>query len=900
MATNTRTARRQKKQKQKKPLWKNIMKAILLAIVACAVVIGGIFIYFIATAPKLDPEKLDVPYSTQFYDKEGNQFADKGEENRIKINYDDVPQELIDAVTATEDVRFFKHKGIDMRRIAGAVKANIQRGFGAEGASTITQQVVEQMFLTPDKSLKIKVQEQWLALKLEREYTKEEIMEMYLNKIFYGSNAYGVAKAAEVYFDKEDLHDLTLLESAMLAGLPQRPTAYNPFENPEYMQDRVDTVLKLMVRHGKITQEEADEARDTEVSSVLTDKKPAASPHFTFLQKVEDELEEKLDGVNVNSAGLKVYTTLDTKAQEQVELLLSDAEDNPIAYPDDEMQAGMTVLDTKTGEIRAIGGGRDRQTGDLNYAFKAPRQPGSIFKPLLAYGPAIEYEKYSTYHQINDDQPYDYGGDHKIRNWNRQYQGWMSMRYALEQSLNVPAVKTFDEIGMDRGKEFAEGLGIEFDKDQLTIGEAIGGSSTNTTTVEMAGAYSAFGNEGIYTEPYTVTKVEFPDGSVVDLKPESEAAMSDYTAYMVTDMLKSVVQNGTGTLANIPELPVAGKTGTTNVAEKEGSNNSWFTGYTTNYTISIWTGYDDANKILSDTKVPHALFKETMRHISEGEETADFEKPDSVVEVNVEKGSNPPALASDNTPSGNAVTELFVKGTEPSKVSEKFEKIDPVSGLTAKYNEDKQEIEIDWSYDDDADVQFEVSYNVDGGDKKSATTTDDHSATISSVEEGKTYTVEVVAVDQESGAKSDPATASVETGDEEDEELPGVDNLSASYNESDSTIEATWNYDGPSASFEVKVNGNTETVDANSIKVSGATPGKTYTIQVTPVADDARGPTKETSITVEEENDGDNNDESDEDEEDEEEEDEETPPEDEEETPPDDNPEDEPETNSEA
>src|SRR5699024_6525048 len=221
------------------------------------------------------------------------------EENRTKIEYDDIPDVLIDAVVATEDSRFFEHSGIDVRRIGGAIKANITRGFGAEGASTITQQVVENMFLTPEKSIKLKVQEQWLALKLEREFTKEQILEMYLNKIFYGNNAYGVAKASEVYFGKEDLHDLTLIESAMLAGLPQRPTAYNPFENPELMQERVQTVLKLMVRHGKITQEEADEANAIDVASVLTDKKPNTTPYNAFVQKVNDELNRKLDGVDI-------------------------------------------------------------------------------------------------------------------------------------------------------------------------------------------------------------------------------------------------------------------------------------------------------------------------------------------------------------------------------------------------------------------------------------------------------------------------------------------------------------------------------------------------------------------------------------------------------------------------
>src|SRR5690625_3335241 len=250
--------------------------------VICLVIgigVGIVFGYYIATAPKLDIDELDVPYASEFYNKDGELFADIYDENRTKIQYDDLPDVLIDAVIATEDARFFEHSGIDLRRIGGAIKANIQHGFGSEGASTITQQVVENMFLTPEKTIKLKVQEQWLALQLEREFSKEEILEMYLNKIFYGNNAYGVGKAAEVYFGIEDLHDLTLVQAAMLAGLPQRPSAYNPFENPELMEGRVDTVLTLMVRHGKITEQEANDARSIDVATVLTDKKPATLPY---------------------------------------------------------------------------------------------------------------------------------------------------------------------------------------------------------------------------------------------------------------------------------------------------------------------------------------------------------------------------------------------------------------------------------------------------------------------------------------------------------------------------------------------------------------------------------------------------------------------------------------------
>src|SRR5690625_3170815 len=319
------------------------------------------------------------------------------------------------------------------------------------------------------------------------------------------------------------------------------------------------------------------------------------------------------------------------------------------------MLTRMAIVDTKTGAIRAIGGSRNRETAfGSNYGIEANRHPGSTVKPITAYGPAIEYNKWSTYHQINDDAPYNIG-DNAIPNWNRQYQGWMSMRYALEQSLNVPALKTLEETGYDQAQDFAENVGIKFKDDEMWIGDAIGSTGTNASPLQLAGAFSAFGNAGIYTEPYAVTKVEFPDGSVVDLTPESEAAMSDYTAYMITDMLKGVLSSGTGTRANIPELPVAGKTGSTNPDGKSGVNNSWFAGYTTNYSIAIWTGYEKNDQIMETTQIPHELFTNTMRELSKDVETEDFIKPDSVVEVDVEKGSNPPALASPLTSEDNIV-----------------------------------------------------------------------------------------------------------------------------------------------------------------------------------------------------------------------------------------------------
>lgn len=868
----TRTARREQQMKQKKngkkkngkkkPLFKKILLIIGILILLMGIGVGSVVGYYIATAPDLDVEKLSDPFSAQVLDMNGDVFAELGDTKRTKIEYNDLPQVLIDAVTATEDARFFEHHGIDLRRLAGAVRGNIVNGFGSEGASTITHQVVEQSFLTPEKKLSLKIQEQWLALKLERKFSKEQILEMYLNKIFYGSGAYGVAKAAEIYFGKTDLHDLTLIEAAILAGLPQRPTAYNPYENPDLTEGRVDTVLKLMVRHGKITQQEADEAREVDITSLLAGKKPSSTPYEAFIQKVEDEVHEKVDGANIYTDGLKIHTTLDPHAQEYVEFLLTDSEDNPISYPDDELQAGMAVLDTKTGEIRAIGGSRNNEgIRGYNYAYNNNgRQAGSTIKPIVAYGPAIENNQWSTYHQINDDKPYPIAGtDKEIRNWNRSYQGWLSMRSALAQSLNVPAVKALEETGFDNAKKFAEGLGIEFANDQITIGDAIGGTQTSVTPLQLAGAFRAFGNEGIYNEPYAVTEVEFPNGQSVDLRPKSEAVMSDYTAYMITDMLKSAVtaSNATGRDANIPDLPMAGKTGTTNLEGQSGANNSWFSGYTTNFTISIWTGYNENNKIIENTKVPHALFKHTMTELSKDIDTPDFEMPDSVVEVEVERGTNPPMLPSPLTPSTNIVKELFVKGHEPSKKSEKFDKLDPVSNLSAQYNSDNESINVSWDYSDDLDVSYEVSASVDGGEMKVLSTTEETSLEISDIEADAEYVIQVVVVSNEdSSSRSDPASVKVTI---DAEEIPAVESLSASFDEGRGIIDVDWSYDGPPAAFEVDVNGQTQTVNSAGLEISGVQTGS-YTITVTPIGTsgsldgvrgDSRSVTQDVNITEE-------------------------------------------------
>lgn len=845
MAENrqTRTARRKQKKSKKKPIWKKIFLAIAILIIAIGLGVAGLFTYYIATAPEIDTSKLSDPFSSKVYDKDGELIADLGQYKRTKVEFDDLPDVLIDAVTATEDARFFEHPGIDLRRIGGAIIGNIKNGFGSEGASTITQQVVERSFLEHDKKLKTKVQEQWLALKLEKEFSKEEILEMYLNKIFYGAGAYGVAKAAEIYFGKTDLHELTLPEAAILAGLPQRPTAYNPFVNPDLTKNRMKTVLDLMVRHDKITPEQRDEALEVDIPSLLVDNRPESNPYDAFIQQVEKEVEEKLDGADIYSEGLKIYTTLDKNAQDYVELLLSNSENNPISYPNDDLHAGIVVIDSKSGAIRAIGGDRNYQNG-WNYAIQGGSQAGSAFKPIIAYGPAIEYNKISTYHQINDDKPFEIAGtDQAVRNWNRKYQGWMSARYALQESLNVPTIKLFLEVDTNKVKEFANNLGIEFANGQPQLTDAIGGHETVVNPLQLAGAYQPFGNEGIRYEPYAVTKVEFPDGRTVELTPEPEVAMSDYTAYMISDMLKDALAYGSsGGPARIPGLPVAAKTGTTNLEDVAGAKDSWLAGYTTNYTTAIWVGYDESKRTMDDEKwIAHSLFKQLMTNLHQGIETPDFVKPDSVVEVAVEKGTNPPALPSEYTPESEIVTELFVKGTEPTKTSDKYDKLDPVKNLVAEYIEENNTIRVEWEYDSEADVSFEISASVDEGEMQVLSSTEEHGIEITEVTPGSEYTIQVVVFSNENEeSRSEPQTVTITLEGEEGNEnsaINAVDNLTAFYDSAKSIIDVSWEYNGPPASFEVIVEGpqsGRQVVRSTGLEITGNfQPGEVYTIYVT-------------------------------------------------------------------
>ncbi len=733
----SRTEVRQSKKgsKRKNASISSIFKKGLIAffiIGIMAMIVGAItFFALVKDAPPLDEALLKDPVSSKVLDMNGKKITEIGVEKRTYASYQDIPKLMEHAFLSVEDIRFYKHHGVDLRRLVGAVIANFKDGFGAEGASTITQQVIKNSFLSPEKTVKRKVQEQWLALRLEQKYSKEQIFEMYVNKIYLSvipsfGQIYGVSAAAEAYFGKE-LNELELHEIALIAGMPQSPNNYNPFNHPQAAEDRRNTVLALMAKQGFISKVDADVAMAIPVTSSLVKTQKDPRPYDAFIDQVLKEVAQLGDGdVDVASAGLEIYTTLDPNAQTYVEQALNT--DDIVQYPNENFQASIVLLDTKTGAVRAIGGGRNFEVSGFNYATDIERQPGSTIKPITDYGPAIEHLQWSTYHQIVDE-PYSYKQGQAIKNYDGKFKGQMSIREALADSRNIPALKTFHEVGSEYSREFASNLGMQV-KDTLTESDALGGGSIGASPMTLAGAFSAFGNKGLYNKPHTVTKVVFMDGTSVNLKQNPVNAMKESTAFMITDMMKSVVTSGTGRSANIPGLNVAGKTGTTNFSTEErethkiknsGVKDIWFVGYTPQYTAAVWTGYEKTTETTYISSNPEKaiakqLFKAVVKKVS-GKESGDFERPNSVVKVAVEKGTNPAKIPSEFTPDDQIVNEYFLKGTEPTEISDVYKKLEAPTDLSASYDRGKNEITLKWNYPDELreGISFEVQYSVDEG-----------------------------------------------------------------------------------------------------------------------------------------------------------------------------------------
>ncbi|MGG1607521.1 PBP1A family penicillin-binding protein [Bacillus wiedmannii] len=723
---------KEKKPKKKGSFFKKfLIGCLLLGIVGLIASVSAFFV-MVKDAPKLDKSKLVNPLSTKFLDKNGNFFYEYGAEKRTHVTYDQIPKVVESAFLATEDSRFYDHNGIDFKRTTKAVMENVTGGFGSQGGSTITQQVVKNYFLTMDKTAKRKVQEWYLSYKLEQQYSKHEILEMYLNKINLGNRSYGIATAAQKYYNK-DLKDLQLHEAAMLAGLPQGPNIYDPTkkENVERATNRRNVVLSLMNRHGYITKAEMDNATKIPVTEGLQPSSEVTEMKYqAFLDAVVKEVEKEYPDVNIGSDGLTIHTTLDQDAQDYADKIMDG---NLIKYPNDQFQGSFVFMDTQSGEVRAIGAGRKESKSTFkghNMATDLKRQVGSTMKPIFDYGPAIENLQWSTYHQLNDSE-YTYSNGKKIRNATKSYKGDVSLREALKKSLNIPALKTAQAVGLPKSQAFAEGLGMTFKDGKTYESTAIG--SNDSSPLELAGAYATFGNDGNYNKPHFVKEVIFPDGKKKSFKPKEQRAMQDYTAYMVTDVLRDVVKpgsGGTGPTAYVSGFDVAGKTGTQNFDEDvlkkygipaDANRDSWFAGYTPQYTMAVWTGYekDGPENYIGDrsTRIAQQMFQVMMSKFAT--DKSRFERPSSVQEIN---------------------GELYVKGAKKDAI--KQIKVDAPSGLNVTFD-GASTVTLNWSGPAEVDA-YAASYKATDGSSGSLSI-NGTTASLGGIKPGVTYSFSVVA-----------------------------------------------------------------------------------------------------------------------------------------------------------
>ena len=702
----------------KKKLWKKILIGIAAFVTVAIIAIVAIFAYYGATAPTIQASDLEGATETKILDKDGELIYSLGGEKRDIITSEQVPQLLKDAITSIEDKRFYSHMGIDPIRIAGSFLRNAKAGQITQGGSTITQQLVKlAVFSTKkeDQTYKRKIQEIMLALQLERNYSKEQILTYYLNKVYMANNVYGFGTASHYYFNKE-LSELSLPQVALLAGMPQAPNSYDPYANADQAKERRDLVLYSMKENGKITKEQYDQAVATPVTDGLiahnnnVDSNDKALVYDSFVTMVLKEVQEKT-GLDPYNDGLTIETTIDSKAQQRLYDIVNT--NDYIQYVNDKIQNAVVMLDTKTGAVRAVNGGR-KQTTLLGYnrATDNSRSTGSTIKPVIDYGPAIEYLNYSTGQTIMDQRT-TYSNGVELNNWDFSHKGAMTLRTALVYSRNTTALQTFKAVGETNIKSFLNNLDIQIKndgQDYLVESNSIG---ADISPIKMAAAYATFGNYGTYSKPYTVTKVTTRDGQVTEFKPEQKQAMKDSTAYMITDVLKDSFKYGFATQAAIPGLPTAAKTGSSNytIEQKRAMGasdyediipDSWFIGYSTDYTISAWTGYDNPYEQgggvdTTEQEYSRLIYYYLMKYMAESSSGDDWVQPDSVVKQQIEIGSDPLSLPGPRTPANMIATELFVKGHVPTQQSMNYgTKIEGPTGLKATYDKSKKALTVTW------------------------------------------------------------------------------------------------------------------------------------------------------------------------------------------------------------
>ncbi|MBO8158591.1 transglycosylase domain-containing protein [Thermosyntropha sp.] len=687
-----------KPKKKTKP--HNILKAFLFIFLIGLGILAGVFVYAVHDLPAFNPEQLTGAESTLVYDDKGNLVSRlHAAENRTEVTLDKIPSDLINAFIATEDQDFYEHHGVNFKGIIRAIVVNITSGdLTSQGASTITQQLARNAFLSFDKKWERKVKEIVLAFKIESKYSKDEILCMYLNKIYFGAGAYGVQAAANTYFGK-DVSELSLAESSLLAGLPQSPNYYNPLQNLEAAKARQKIVLNNMVKCGYIDADTADKAYEEPLVF-----KSIQNNNIKYGYFIDAVIEEAIDILGklqiyddpnnaIYKAGLKIYTTMNKDLQSYAEQVYA----NPANFPSqskngEQIQSAMAVIDHHNGEVKAVIGGRKyEQRRGFNRATSAYRQPGSSIKPITVYSPALEAGYMPFY--VLDDSPVSFklsnGSIWSPKNYDGKYRGLITMRTAVQWSINTYAVQLLDKVGIRTAFDFGKAMGLLLVDSPGTndLGLAplsLGGLTKGVTPVQMAAAYAAIANDGVYNPPHFIRKIIDDNGvEIYSYKPAAKRVMSSQTSWLMGNMLETVVNAGTGTRAKVPGVVTAGKTGTS-----EEYKDSWFCGFTPGYACAVWMGYDKhytMNKVYGGG-YPAGIFRQVLTKAHENYKPKPRAIPPGIVRVSICKKSG--KLPSDICPDNQVISEYARKDAVPTEICDIHEAvyICPESGkLAGKY-----------------------------------------------------------------------------------------------------------------------------------------------------------------------------------------------------------------------
>lgn len=633
----------------------NILLALaLVGIVAAAVLVGS----YILSAPKLTEEDLTATVSSKIYDMDGQLIADLGTEKRSNATTEEIPTDLANAIVAIEDQRFYNHRGIDVIRIAGSFLNNLAGG-NLQGGSTLDQQFIKLTYFSTsaeDQNLKRKVQEAWLSLQLEQTKTKQEILTYYVNKVYMSNRTYGMKTASETFYGKE-LKELSLAQLALLAGMPQAPNQYDPYSHPEDAKNRRDLVLSEMLAEKYIDNSQYEQAILTPVTDgLLPLSNDAAYPAYmdNYLKQVVEEV-EKNTGYNLLTTGMDIYTNVDSAAQQQLWNIYNT--DMYVSYPDELLQVASTIIDVSNGKVVAQLGARNQPSNvsfGINQAVETNRDFGSTMKPITDYAPAFENGVYSSTADIIVDEPYNYPGTSTpVNNWDKKYFGSLTVKSAIQYSRNVTAVKALEATGLENSLKFLNSVGINYP--EIHYSNAISSNTSDTSreygasSEKMAAAYAAFANGGTYYAPQYVNKIVFSDGTVKEFPQTGTRVMSEETAYLMTDMMKSVMEVGYGLNASVAGVPMAGKTGTSNYTDTEMESiiaaipeaayntmvvpDENFVGYSSQYAMAVWTGYTNRLTPILDNsmRIASDVYHNMMTFIHSDYTATDWEVPSGVV-----------------------------------------------------------------------------------------------------------------------------------------------------------------------------------------------------------------------------------------------------------------------------